>query len=271
MIGGAGRLAPGAGGADDPPQREGEPVIESDAPAGRGERIARWWRGLTRKQIATGLCVVAALVAVGIGWRSIDMEAFHAWMQRMPALMVSAVVGVTPLGGFPVSALHLATGVRFPFWTALLVVGITTMFHHTAAWALVRALPDRYFARLDPWREKLAGAGHVEAAVLCSILPGMPYTVQLYLLPVMNVPLRLICLVSGTLHTLRASVTVILGNISADLTVGRVTALAIYYLAIVVVCGYTVRRMRRGILAARASSGEGAGDFTGAAADTPRR
>lgn len=271
MIGGAGRLAQGADGADDPSRRGGDEAPEVAEPAGRGAWIARWWRALTRRQIVTGLCVVAALVAAGVGWRSIDMEAFHAWMQRMPALMVSAVVGVTPLGGFPVSALHLATGVRFPFWTALLVVGITTMFHHTAAWALVRGLPDRFFARLDPWREKLAGAGHVEAAVLCSILPGMPYTVQLYLLPVMNVPLRLICLVSGTLHTARASVTVILGNISADLTVGRVTALASYYLVIVVVCGYTVRRMRRGLDAVRTASGGEARGFPGAAGDAPRR
>ncbi len=219
------------------------------------ERVAARWRALTRRQIVFGVLGLAALLAIILGWRAVDMEAFHAWMQRLPALMVTGVVGVLPLVGFPVSALHLASGVRFPFWTGLFVVAVTTMFHHTAAWALVRALPERCFARLEPWRKKLAGAGHWEAAVLCSILPGMPYTVQLYLLPVMNVPLRLICLVSGTLHIVRASVTVILGNISADLTVGRVSALAAWYLLIVLVCGYTVKRMRRGLAAAREQTG----------------
>jgi uncharacterized membrane protein YdjX (TVP38/TMEM64 family) len=275
MIGPAGRPYPETGDGDGSPRPgpAGDDRVRDPANTGRPgswwERLRARARSLTRKQIVTGLLVLAALVGVALGWRSIDMEAFHAWMQRRPASVVTAVIGVFPLGGFPVSALHLAAGVRFPFWTALFVVGLTTLFHHAGAWALVRALPDRFFSRLAPWREKLEGAGHVEASVLCSILPGMPYTVQLYLLPMMRVPLGTICLVAGTLHTARASVTVILGNISADLTVGRVTALALYYLAIAVVCGFTVRRMRRGLAAARAR-GEGRADAGPADGELPR-
>jgi hypothetical protein len=194
--------------------------------------------------------IAAALL---VGWRHFDLAAFHAWSGRQSALLVTVLVGVLPLGGFSVSALHLAAGVRFAFWPALLVVAVTGVFQHAAAWALVRLLPARFFRRLEPWREKLAGAGQREAAVLCALVPGMPYTVQLYLLPVMGSPLAVLCLISVPLHTARATVTILLGNISDDLTPARVAGLALYYAAIVLGCGFALRRLRRRLHAPAAS------------------
>jgi uncharacterized membrane protein YdjX (TVP38/TMEM64 family) len=244
MIGGAESAAARGGG-------KAEAVgLSADGPGAGDEGgtwragLARRWRATTGKQrllILAGLLAAVALIA---GWRHLDLEGFHAWAKSLPALAVATLVGVLPLAGFPVSALHLAAGVRFEFWPALLVVGLTTLFQHVAAWALTRALPARLFARLQPWREKMAGAGHGEAAVLCCLLPGMPYTAQLYLLPVMGVSLRIICLVGASLHTARATATILLGNISDELTPPRVAALAAYYLVIFTICGFAVRRMR---------------------------
>lgn len=211
-------------------------------------------RGVSRKRLVLGAGLVLLVIAAVVGGRHLDLEGFHDWAKRLPASGVAGVVAVLPLVGFPVSALHLAAGLRFEFLTAMGVVAAATLSQHALAWGLAHVLPERVFSRFEPWRKKLAGAGHREAAVLCSLVPGMPYTVQLYLLPVMGAPLRVLCLVSVPLHTLRATVTILLGNLSDDLTPGRIVALTAYYLTIFTICGFALRRLRRSLTAAGAGA-----------------
>jgi uncharacterized membrane protein YdjX (TVP38/TMEM64 family) len=225
------------------------PTVEAapEAPslsATRFGAIRGWLRGLSRKQVLLGAAIVVALLAFAVGGRSFDLEQFHAWTKSLPAVGVAAVIVFLPLVGFPISALHLAAGLRFEFWTALPIVAVATLAQHVICWALARALPGRCFSRLEPWKKKLAGTGFRQAAVLCCLLPGMPYTVQLYLLPVMGAPLRILCLISVPLHTARATVTILLGTISDDLTAGRIFALVAYYAAVFTVCGFALRRLR---------------------------
>lgn len=241
MIGGAG--SPTAPTDASPPK---EDKVPGEAVSWLA-RLTRWLRATTTRQRVLAFISLVAITGLILGWGSIDKEAINERAKEWPASVVTVLVGVLPLAGIPVSALHLATGLRFEFWPALLVVGVTTLFQHVAAWVLVRALPDRFFARLEPWREKLEGAGHREAAVLCCLIPGMPYTVQMYLLPVMGVSLRIICLISAPLHTARATVTILLGTLSDELTPPRVAALAAYYVVIVAGCAFTLRRMRRAL------------------------
>lgn len=216
----------------------------AEPPAPRARLQPRTW---PRRRVLLILLAVVVIAAVWFGGRGVDLGRFHAWMQRLPAAGVAGLVALLPLVGFPISALHLAAGLRFDFGAALALVAAATLGQHVVAWALVRALPARFFVRLEPWRKKLAGAGHRQAAVLCCLLPGMPYTVQLYLLPVMGAPLRVLCLVSVPLHTARASVTILLGNISDHLSAGRVAALVVYYLLVFAICGVALRRLRRAL------------------------
>jgi uncharacterized membrane protein YdjX (TVP38/TMEM64 family) len=165
----------------------------------------------------------------------------------MPAFAVIAAITLLPLVGFPVSWLHLVAGVRFDFAGGLLVVAVTSVLHHIIGWAVVRLLPDRLFKRLDPWREKLRGAGHRDTTLLCCLLPGMPYTVQLYLLPLLGTPFRLMFGLSAALHTARAVVTILFGDISDDLTPARVAALVAYYVVLFAVSAFSLRSLRRSI------------------------
>ena len=218
--------------------------------------MRRWLRGLSRKQVIVGAVIVTALLVLAVGGRSFDLERFHAWTKSLPAAGVAAAVVLLPLVGFPISALHLAAGLRFEFWTALPIVAAATLAQHVICWTLARALPRRWFSRLDPWKKKLAGTGYRQAAVLCCLLPGMPYTVQLYLLPVMGAPLRILCLISAPLHTARATVTILLGSISDDLTAGRIFALAAYYATVFTICGFALRRLRTALANAEGSEAE---------------
>lgn len=200
---------------------------------------------VTSRLLARFLAAVVAVAVVSLLWGRIDIDEIHARAKAVPAVGVIAAIAVLPLIGFPVSILHLVAGVRFDFWSGILVVGATTAIHHLLGWTLVRVLPRRWFERLDPWRKKLRGAGYLDVTLLCCLLPGMPYTVQLYLKPLVGTPLWLILGLSTLLHTARAVVTILLGDISADLTPGKIAALAVYYVLLFAVSAVALRHLRR--------------------------
>lgn len=180
-------------------------------------------------------------------WGRLDLQALHEHAERLPAAWVIALVVLLPLVGFPISCLHVVVGVRFDFVTALGIVLITTVIQDAIAWGLVRVSPRRYFSRLAPWRKRLKGAGHRDAILFCSLVPGMPYAVQLYLLPMIGVPLRSLWLWGATLATARATATIMLGNMSDDLSPERIAWLVVYYTLLSGVSFYVLRRLRRSL------------------------
>lgn len=189
--------------------------------------------------------LVALGVALAVFWGRFDVDKLHALAREQPAVAVIAAVAITPLVGFPISLLHLIAGVRFDLVGGLTVVLFTGLIHHALGWFLVRVLPRRTFKSLTPWRAKLAGAGHRDASLLCCLLPGMPYTVQLYLLPVMGVPLKLLLGLCVPLHTARAVVTILLGDSLSGLTTGRAVSLAVYYVVLFGVSTWALLHLRR--------------------------
>ena len=193
----------------------------------------------------------AVLAAAGMFWGRLDLADLHARARALPALPVLAAIGVLPLAGFPVSWLHVMAGVRFGFAGGIGAVALTSVLHHVLGWALVRVLPGRWLARLEPWRRELQGAGHRDATLLCCLLPGMPYTAQLYLMPLLGTPFPLMFGLSSLLHTARAVVTILLGDLSDELTPGRLAALGGYYLVLFGLSALAVRRLRRVLAAGR--------------------
>jgi uncharacterized membrane protein YdjX (TVP38/TMEM64 family) len=200
---------------------------------------------VTPRLLVRALLIAAAVGALSFLWGRLDIQDLHARAKALPAAAVVAVISLAPLIGFPVSWLHLIAGVRFDFLGGMVVVAVTSVLHHVLGWALVRVLPARFFQRLDPWREKLRGAGHRDATLLCCLLPGMPYTVQLYLMPVLGTPFHLMFGLSALLHTARAVVTILFGDISDDLTPPRVASLAAYYVVLFAVSALALHRLRR--------------------------
>ena len=190
---------------------------------------------------------LAAFLALTLFWSRLEIDELHARARALPAWAVIAAISLLPLVGLPVSILHLVAGVRFGFGTGMLVVGLTTVLHHVLGWALVLVLPRRCFARVEPWRARLRGAGYLDTTLLCCLLPGMPYTVQLYLKPIIGTPFRLMLGLSPLLHTARAVVTILLGKMSDDLTPGRITALVIYYIVLFTVSAVSLRHLRRAL------------------------
>jgi uncharacterized membrane protein YdjX (TVP38/TMEM64 family) len=210
---------------------------------------------VTARRLTGVLLVLAVVAGLGMAWGRVDVATLHARARALPAAAVVAAIALLPLSGFPVSVLHLVAGVRFDFLGGILVVAVTSVLHHVLGWALVRLLPERCFKSLGPWRRQLAGAGHRDATLLCCLLPGMPYTVQLYLLPVIGTPFPLMFGLSAVLHTARAVVTILLGDVSDALTPGRLATLAVYYLVLLALSTLAVRRLRRTLAGRTAAAG----------------
>lgn len=200
---------------------------------------------VTRRLLLRAALVAAAVIALSIFWGRLDVAELHARARGLSGVAVIAAITLLPLIGFPVSWLHLIAGVRFGFVSGMIVVAVTSVLHHVLGWALTRLLPARFFTRLEPWRERLRGAGHRDATLLCCLLPGMPYTVQLYLMPVIGVPFALMFGLSSLLHTGRAVVTILLGDLSDELTPTKVTVLALYYCALFAGSALALRGLRR--------------------------
>src|SRR5690606_40722420 len=103
---------------------------------------------------------------------------------------------------------------------------------------------------------------HVTGVQTCALpiclLPGMPYTVQLYLLPILGVPLRLLVWLAAPLHSVRAVITLLIGDYGDELTPLRVAILVVYYALLVFVSMITIQSLRRSIAAKNSRSGPAA-------------
>lgn len=204
-------------------------------------------QSVTIRHVGIGLLIVGLFAAAGLWSSKIDLGWLHAQARRLPAAGVIAGIAVLPLTGFPITWLHLAAGVRFGLPLGIAVVAMTSVIQHLLAWGLVRILPDAWFDRFAPWRLQLARTGHCEATLLCCLMPGVPFVGQLYLLPLLGTPWPLMLGLSSLIHTLRAVVTLRLGDISDHPTPGQLALVAGYYLILFGLSAWSVRRIQRSL------------------------
>ena len=225
--------------------------VSTDEP-GPGGRTSCWGRVVNWLAAARGsrtvwvkaMVVVAGLMAVGLLWRRFDVKELYQVARGQSGGVVFLVMVILPLVGFPVSWLHVVAGMRFGFLGGGVVVAVTGVLHHVLGWMLVRALPERFFRRLAPWRRRFASTSCRDVTLLCGLLPGMPYVVQLYLLPAIGTPFPLMFGLSAALHTARALVTIYVGDASEDLTWTRMGMIVFYYVVLFTVSLLALRRLR---------------------------
>ncbi len=199
---------------------------------------------VTVRRLAVALAVLAVGATLCLGGRHFDPGPLRDHIETLSGPGFIAACTLLPLVGFPVSWLHLLAGVRFDFSLGLLVVGLTTLGHTLLAALLVAILPDRSFRRLARWRKRLSRTGHIEATIFCTMVPGVPYTLHLYLLPLLGVPLRIFTGLGVPIHTARAVVTLLLGDATKDPTPGRLLAIGTYYLVLFATSVWVGRKLR---------------------------
>lgn len=199
---------------------------------------------LTPHRIKLAVAIVVVLVVLALFYRRIDIEAMHAWAANMNGLVVFAALTFLPMVGFPVSVMHAVTGARFGVAVGLGLVGISIFLQLLASYALVRFAPEFFSRRMAPFRKRLPRGAHRPLTQFTMLLPGVPYFAQNYVLPLVGVPLGTYLVWGTALHLVRSIIGIIFGDVSGDLTPGRIAGFACYGIAITLACGWAFRRLR---------------------------
>ncbi len=193
---------------------------------------------------AVGPIAVVA-IALGIAFGRIDVAAVHAYAERLNGAVAFALLVVLPLFGFPASVLHVVAGMRFGAALGLLLVAISIGLQLLVSYALVHRWREPFARRFSAVRRRLPPGAHPSICLFAVLLPGAPFAAINYVLPLIGVRLRTYLLCCWPVHTLRSTVTVLLGDQSDKLTPTRLAVLGGYALLLGVASWWIYRRLRR--------------------------
>jgi uncharacterized membrane protein YdjX (TVP38/TMEM64 family) len=199
---------------------------------------------VTRRRVVVFALVIAALVALSLFYKRIDVSALHAHAERLNGPAVFAAVAVLPLVGFPVSVLHAVAGARFGLELAIPLVALALVLQLLASYALVWLAPNFFAKRLAPLRQRLPHAAHRPLTLFTLLLPGAPFFAQNYVLSLAGVPFRTFFLIAFPLHFARSLIGVFFGEVSDQLTPARIAGFAVYAVTVSLACAWSFRRLR---------------------------
>lgn len=211
-----------------------------------GARRLRGWKWvLTAIAVLAGVTALTALSrATDFGWSD-----FQALLGRLPVGWTLALMAVLPLTGFSVVFVYLIAGARFgPVLGGVVVAGVTAV-HLTASHFIARGVFRRPIARLLKRRghvlPRVAPDARAPAAVMMALMPGLPYSLRNYLLPLSGVPLSTYFWICLPIYVARSYVTIALGDQSDHLSVQTLLVLAGILGLKLAVCGLILLRLRR--------------------------
>jgi uncharacterized membrane protein YdjX (TVP38/TMEM64 family) len=200
---------------------------------------------VTPKQIALGVAVLVVLLGMSVGYHYIDMPALHARAQRLSGPMVLGLLAVLPLVGFPVTLLHVVAGVRFGPWLGLAAVAGATLFHLTASYLLVKAVPHFFAPKLEAIRQRIPRGAHGPVTLFTLLLPGAPYWAINYVLPLISVRFWVFMGIAFPMHVARSTISIYFGDASDHLTPARLAVVAGYWAVILPSCALSYRWLRQ--------------------------
>ena len=191
------------------------------------------------------LVIGVTIAGYVIAYREIDPRTVEAFALRINPWLAFALLTFLPLLGFPVSVLHIAMGIRFGFAMGLALVGLSILIQLVASFAIVRCWNAPFARWLEPIRQRIPQGAHSSVTLFTLLLPGVPFFVQNYTLPLIGVPLPTLLIWGVPIHFLRSIVTVGIGNQSLHFTREGLAGIAVYAVALLAALGWSYRRMRR--------------------------
>ena len=214
--------------------------------------VARGWRGWLRGNWRSVTTVIVLAVTLSVFWGRIDLDKIHRQAENVPAGLAFLLMVALPLLGCPATLVNLGAGVRFGVGGGLPLVALAIILHQVIAFQLVRWMPGMFGHLVDPIRRRLPKGSHASVAVFSALLPGIPYWMQVYAMPLMGVPLRTILLCAAPLHIVRSMIALVGGHISGHVTPGWLIGLGVYAVVLMAICAYAGQRIRRHLASTRA-------------------
>lgn len=210
--------------------------------------LKRWWKVLAVVALVGGAWALAA--------RGVDMHTIHDQAARLNGFLAFGLLILLPLGGVPIAVLHFAMGVRFGIVLGLALVAISIPLQLLAFYGLVRWQKDFFRDKFKALRGRVPPNAREAATIFTLLIPGAPFFAQNYALALMGVPFRTCLKWALPLHFLRATMTVILGDQSDQLTPGRIAGLGLYALLLLAASWWSYRRLQTR-LTGRSRAGSG--------------
>lgn len=202
----------------------------------------RWLSHLQPRHWIWVALIAAAVIAAKV-WR-LEAQQVHAWARGLSGPGVFALLTLLPLVGVPSTLLHVTAGMRYGLALGFGLVALSILIQLITSYAIVKAMPEFFTRRLESIRHRLPQAAHRSLALFTLLMPGAPYAMQLYALPLAGVPFRIYLGYSLPVHVIRSLVGISLGRFSDDLTPMRIAALATYTVILIAAWAWSFRRLR---------------------------
>ncbi|WP_438480514.1 hypothetical protein [Oleiharenicola lentus] len=201
----------------------------------------RWfiqhWRALA--------AVVLVALGVSIFWGRVDFETIHANIKSIPGGWAFLAMVILPLVGCPATVVNIGAGLRFGIAGGLPLVVLAIVLHQFLAFGLVRLMPGVFTKLVAPIRKRLPQASHTSLTIFSALLPGVPYWMQVYALPLIGVPLRTILLCSVPFHTVRSLLALVGAGVSDHLNAWWIAGLVVYAAVLLTACAWAGRRVQQ--------------------------
>lgn len=213
--------------------------------------------GLTRRTRIRWIVTLALVAVAGlaVATHRLELGPLHAEAERLNGGVAFLLLVVLPLAGFPASVTHVAAGVRFGAALGLPLVSLSIGIQLLASYALVHRWRPWFARRFSAVVRRVPPSAHASVAVLAALLPGVPFAAINYTLPLLGLRLRTILVYCWSVDTLRATVTVMLGDQSDRFTPLRLAVLGVYALLLAAASNWTYRRLRDRLGASPAAAG----------------
>lgn len=128
--------------------------------------------------------------------------------QTTPLLFVSLMV-ILPLVGFPISAFYLYAGSAFPWWQATLLCSLSLAINISVAFPLAKYLlkapVSHFMAKYSKELPSLTEKTQFRVTFLVRSIPGIPYFMQNYMLPLIGVKFIHYFLISWSIQSVFAA------------------------------------------------------------------
>lgn len=212
-------------------------TAKSPEPESQSKHTRNFW-------IVSVVCVAIFIVVFTL----VDTKSMHSWAKNIPAWLVFAFMAFLPLVGVPVSFLYVIGGARFGPVFGMIAAGFAIAINLLLTYWLTKTVLHRpiaaFFKKTKYNMPQVPEGEYVSVSLLTALVPGLPYTAKNYLLVLAGVPFRYYFWVCLPAHIVHASLGILFGDMTNDLTTGKIIFLIVYGIVLTLLCRRVVKRLK---------------------------
>lgn len=198
---------------------------------------------LSKKQtIGLAAVIIAGIILMAgyaAGSRDMLVRIISLTNENTPTPLFITLFVILPIFGFPISLFLLVLGIKFGLVAGIALMAIIMPIHMIVSFALAKIAGDLIRSILSRGSyiiPQVPPDKQVRFAFLIAAVPGLPYAVKNFLLPLAGIPFRLYLGMNWGCQAVMAVPAVILGTSVADLNplmfISAIAGLVVIYLVI---------------------------------------